>query len=558
MIITKKKVSGPNHKLSKALLPFCLSAVVISGGLIYANTSNVKPEHGILSSGKLTAGLDNIAVGANMDLRAGARSNKTLVIGSSVFPPTLDPTANAAQAIDEVIDYNVLQHLVELTPKGSIIPVLASKWTVSPNGKRYIFTIRSNVHFSNGNLLTPRDVVFSIDRVLHDPAYPYRDIFDVKNARVLPKDRVEVNLVQKSWSFLFDMAAYSNGVILDPATVKYLATDPIGTGPYVVDGEVNNYSISLGLNHRYFGQLPNVAGVEFRYFTNPSAEDAALQTGQINVIDDLATPSDAPLFSSDRNKYVLITGLSNGKVQLTINNAAGPFRNKLVREAVEYAINKRQILNVAAGGKSIIIGTDSVPADPYYMNLSNYYKYNIAKARALLNQAGYPNGFSTTLTLPPYYYAQLAGPVIQQQLAQIGITVHITQVAWPLWLSQVFEGGDFDLTIIDHAEARDVANYANTKYYWHFAGAPKVAKQLVQANAAPTKQGWINDMHQILKEITADAVNVWLYVLPVIEVHDKAIIGLPKYGYSESFDLTHVSFGGKLPKTLLMEGYSPR
>jgi len=557
MMIAKRKSSSSDHKLPKALVPLLFSAVLISGGLIYANALNTKPVPG-LSAPKPVVGLDSTPVNPNMSFPARARSNKTLIIGSSVFPPTLDPTANAAQAIDEVIDYNVLQHLVELTPKGSIIPVLASKWTVTPNGKRYIFTIRPDVHFSNGNLLTPRDVVFSIDRVLHDPAYPYRDIFDVKNAQVLGKDKVVVNLIQKSWSFLFDMAAYSNGVILDPSTVKYLATDPIGTGPYVVDGEVNNYSISLGLNRRYFGQLPNVGGVEFRYFTNPSAEDAALQTGQINVIDDLATPTDASLFSSDHKKYVLITGLSNGKVQLTINNAVGPFRNKLVREALEYAINKQQILNIAADGKSIIIGTDSVPADPYYINLSNEYKYNIAKARALLNQAGYPNGFSTTLTLPPYYYAQLAGPVIQQQLAQIGITVHITQVAWPLWLSQVFKGGNFDLTIIDHAEARDVANYANTKYYWHFAGASKVAKQLAQANAAATKQGWINDMHQILKEITADAVNVWLYVLPVVEVHDQGIIGLPKYGYAESFDLTQVSFGGKLPETLIKQGYSPR
>ncbi len=114
------------------------------------------------------------------------------------------------------------------------------------------------------------------------------------------------------------------------------------------------------------------------------------------------------------------------------------------------------------------------------------------------------------------------------------------------------------MTIIDHAEARDVGNYANTKYYWHFADAAQVAKQLASANAAPTKQGWIAGMHKILKEITADAVNVWLYVLPVMEVHDKGIIGLPKYGYSESFDLTHVSYGGKLAKNLIKEGYSPR
>jgi peptide/nickel transport system substrate-binding protein len=492
------------------------------------------------------------------DRKTTGSSKKKLFIGSSVFPPTLDPTANAAQAIDEVIDYNVLQHLVELAPNGTIVPVLASKWKTSDNGTLYTFTVRQGVHFSNGDLLTPADVVFSIDRVLKDPSYPYRDIFDVKSAKVVGSDEVAVRLIKKSWSFLFDMAAYSNGVILDPPTVKTLATDPIGTGPYVVTGEVNNYSVSLGINHRYFGELPNVGGVEFRYFSNPATEDTALLTGQINVIDDLATPSDISLFSSNPKKYVLISGLSNGKVQLTINNAVGPFKNKLVRQALEYAINKQEVIDVAAGGKSIAIGSDSVPADPYYINLANYYKYDVTKAKALLNQAGYPNGFSTTLTLPPYYYAQLAGPIIQQELAAIGVTVHIQQVSWPLWLSKVFYGGNFDLTIIDHAEARDVANYANSKYYWHFAGSAKVAQQLAQANASPTKTGWVKGMHQILEEITAAAVNVWLYVLPVIEVHDKGIIGLPRYGYSESFDLTHVSFGGKLTKNLISQGYSTR
>ena len=531
----------------KILLPLVLLALVSSFSYM-----------GAQSAGFRTASFQKKSLSTGITgHRLSQPSKKILVVGSSVFPPTLDPTANAAQAIDEVIDYNVLQHLVELAPNGTVIPVLATKWTTSANGTVYTFTIRKNVHFSNGDLLTPHDVVFSIDRVLRDPSYPYRDIFDVKSAQAVG-DKVVVSLVQKSWSFLFDMAAYSNGVILDPSTVKTLATHPIGTGPYVVTGEVNNYSISLGLNHRYFGRLPNVGGVEFRYFTDPSAEDTALLTGQINVIDDLATPSDISLFSSAPKKYVLISGLSNGKVQLTINNAVRPFNNKLVRKALEYAINKKEVINVAAGGKSIAIGSDSVLADPYYTDLANYYPYNVAKAKALLNQAGYPNGFSTTLTLPPYYYAQLAGPIIQQELAAVGITVHIRQVSWPLWLSKVFYGGAFSLTIIDHAEARDVANYANQKYYWHFAGSAAIARQLTAANAAPTKTGWIRGMRQILREITADAVNVWLYVLPVIEVHDKGITGLPKYGYSESFDLTHVSFGGKPTPGLIAQGYSAR
>jgi peptide/nickel transport system substrate-binding protein len=482
-------------------------------------------------------------------------SSKTLVIGSEQAPPTLDPTANAAAAIDEVVDYNVLQHLVELAPDGKIVPVLATAYTVSANRLVYTFTVRQGVKFSNGDPLTPADVVYSIDRVTTDK-YPYAAIFDVASAATVGTDQVAVTLQSPSWSFLFNLASYSNGVIVDPKAVSTLGTDPVGTGPYEVTGEVANYSISLKANPTYWGPTPGVAGIQFRYFTDSNAEDAALEDGQIQVIDNLSSPDEASTFTADPSKYGVIGGLTNGKVQLTINNTAGPFANKLVRQAVNYAIDKQAVIQVASAGLGVAIGSDTVPSDPYYVNLANLYPYSPAKAKQLLARAGYPKGFSTTLTLPPYFYAQLAAPVIQSELAAVGIKVTIQNIAFPLWLSRVFEGGNFDLTIIDHAEARDVANYATTGYYWHYAGTPMVAKQLAAANAAPTEQGWIAGTRAVLREIANDAVNDWLYVLPALEVHLKGVIGLPTSGYTESFDLQYVTFGGSLPAGAAALGYS--
>jgi peptide/nickel transport system substrate-binding protein len=514
----------------------------------------------LLVSGIAAAGASGIAAaGASVagSAKAAASSSSLLIIGSQVAPPTLDPTANAAQAIDEVIDYNVLQHLVELAPDGALVPTLATSWTTSAGNSVYTFTLRKDVKFSNGDPLTPADVVFSMRRVTADK-YPYYTIFDVKSVKALHGDRVQVTLDEPDWNFLFDLAAYSNGVILDPKAVSSLATDPIGTGPYTVEGQTPNYSVTLKTNPSYWGSAPDVSGVEFRYFSDPNALNAALESGGINVIDNLATPSDLGTFTSDPSKYVVISGLTNGKVQLTINNTSGPFASKLVRQAVEYAIDKQAIIKVAAAGQSIPIGSDTVPADPYYLDLANLYPYDPSKAKQLLSQAGYPNGFSTTLTLPPYYYATLAGPVIQSELDAVGIKTTITNVQWPLWLSQVFEGGNFDLTIIDHAEARDVANYATPGYYWHFAGVKHVASLLSAAEAAPTQGQWIAGTQQVLRLIAADAVNDWLYVLPAMSVHDVGVIGLPKYGYTEAFDLSHVSFGGTLPASLVSLGYSTK
>ncbi len=517
---------------------------------------------GVVLAGALTAtgiagaGASVALAGGHAAERTGQSASKVLVVGSEVAPPTLDPTANAAQAIDEVVDYNVLQHLVQLAPDGSIVPVLATSWTTSAGGSVYTFTLRKGVKFSNGDPLTPADVVFSMRRVVADK-YPYASaaVYDVKQVKALSGDRVAVTLDTPSWSFLFNLASYSNGVILDPKTVSSLATRPIGTGPYTVSGETPNYSVTLTTNPGYWGQAPRVAGVEFRYFTDPNALNAALESGQINVIDNLATPSELKTFTSDP-RYVVVSGLTNGKVQLTINNTAGPFASRLVRQAVAYAIDKKAIIDVAAAGKSVAIGSDEVPSDPYFTDLANLYPYDPQKAKQLLAKAGYPNGFSATMTLPPYYYAQLAGPVIQSELATVGIKVTITNVQWPLWLSQVFEGGNFNLTIIDHAEARDVANYATPGYYWHFSGVQQVAAMLTKANEAPTEAGWIAGTRSVLRLIAGDAVNDWLYVLPAWSVHDSGVTGLPKYGYTESFDLTHASFGGRVPPADQALGYS--
>lgn len=481
---------------------------------------------------------------------------KTLVIGSSnVFPPTLNPTANASQAIDEVIDYNVLQHLVQLAPNGSIVPVLATSYTISDHNRVYTFTIRKGVKFSNGDPLTPADVVFSLKRVYAPGStYPYGKIFDVSNVTQVGSDQVQVTLTQPNWNWLYDLAAYSNGVILDPKTISTMATDPIGTGPFKVTGEVSNYSVTLARNNLYWGYKPHVAGVVFRYFTNANALNSALESGQVDMIDNLSAPQDASLFKTNP-KFKVVSSLTNGKVQMTLNNAYGPLQNKLVRQAILYATNRKAIMDAASGGYGLIDGTDTVPADPYYIDLASEYPYNPAKARKLMAEAGYKNGFSLQLVLPPYFYAKLAAPLIVSELGAIGIKVSVSTIDFPLWISQVFEGGDFQATIIDQAEGRDVTNYGTPGYYWHYAETPQVASELTAAEAAPTQAQWIAGVRHVLKQITGDAVNDWLYIAPFITVIDKDIVGIPTTAYTESYNLSYVGIGGQIPAQAAKLGY---
>jgi peptide/nickel transport system substrate-binding protein len=288
-----------------------------------------------------------------------------------------------------------------------------------------------------------------------------------------------------------------------------------------------------------------VAKVEFRYFSTPAAEISALRSGQIDIIDNLPVPQSVPSLKSAG--FTVDIGPTSGKVQLTLNNAYGPLRKQLVRQAISYALTKKAMDQAAEAGYGRIIGSDSVPGDPYFLpKLANLYPHSVRKAKTLLAKAGYPHGFRLELVLPPYPYAKADGPVVAAELKQVGIDVTLSNIQWPLWLSQVFEAGDFQSTIIDQAEVRDISNYANPKYYWHYADTREVTALLTQGNEAPTRAQWVSSYQRAETLIARQAVNVWFFNLPEITVAKRGIVGLPHGSLSESFQLSALKVGGRL------------
>jgi peptide/nickel transport system substrate-binding protein len=519
----------------------------------------------LLTAGLLMSGLTvgaavttGAVAGASPPATLDAATGTQLTIGSSVAPPSLDLTSNASAAIDEVLDYNVYQHLVQLDPRGVVVPVLATRDTVSADGKTYTFTLRSGVKFSNGDPMTAADVVASLQRAAAPKStYPYGTLLaDVASVTAPTSGTVVVTLTKPDNQFLYNLAAYSNGVVLDPAAVGKIATTPVGTGPYVFKSEINNYDVVLGANPSYWGAKPAVSQVTFRYFTSSQAENSALKSGAIQVIDNLSNTADVSQFTGN-SSFKVIHGPTNGKIQLTINNSAGPLAKLKVRQAIAYATDKNAILKTAGAGYGTVIGSDDVPGDPWYLpSINRTYGYNVAKAKSLLAQAGYPKGFSLTLTLPPYGYATSAGPLIQAELTAIGIKTTIKDVQFPLWLSQVFEASSFSLTIIDHVEARDIANYANCSYYWKYAGCHVAATMLATATEATTTAAENAGFRALIKKINADAVNDWLYNPDQVTVAKSNVVGLPGSGLTESFDLGNVSVGGKLSGAAKAQGYA--
>ncbi|HVX45577.1 MAG TPA: ABC transporter substrate-binding protein [Mycobacteriales bacterium] len=463
----------------------------------------------------------------------------TLTVGATAEPPTLDPTVSSAAAIPQVLLYNVYQTLVKLDARGEIKPLLARSWTVSPDRKTYTFRLQPEAEFSNGDPLRASDVVFSINRVLaRGSTHPFKAQMEpVAKAQAEGLHTLVVRLKNPSNGWLFSMTG-TVGIVFDRNAVATIATKPVGSGPFRFGSWVRGTSITLDRNPRYHGDAPSIDHVVFRYFSDPNAMNNYLLTDQLDVISNVQAPQTIPEFD-DRSRFSLTVGTTTGEIVLAMNDSRGPLRDKLVRRAICYAIDRKSLVKTVWSGYGTLIGSMVPPTDPWYQDLSGKYPYDPEKARKLLAQAGYPHGFRLQMKLPTLPYATGAGQFVASELKSVGINAQISQLEFPArWLDVVFTKGDYDLSIISHVEPRDIANYGNPKYYWHY-DSPRVRSLLARADSG-TPQQQIRFMREVARTIADDAASDWLFLLPNLIVARKGVTGFPKNAASESFDLSNI------------------
>ncbi|MDE2572081.1 MAG: ABC transporter substrate-binding protein [bacterium] len=458
------------------------------------------------------------AARAAQPVRGGA-----LTVGMPDEPPGLDPTISTSQAIARIVYDNVLQGLVRVDRDGRVVPCLASGWDVSPDGLTYTFHLRPNVTFHDGSKLGAADVVADLQRAMdaasdHTHHEYYASIESIKAAG----DRsVVLTLKHRDGNLLFDLAR-PDSVIYPPKDEKTLRTDPVGTGPFAFVQWMRGNAVQLKRYDGYWDpKLPYLDSVTFRFIPDPQTQLAALQSGQIDAIGDGLSPENA-LVVEKTPGLKLLKGFTTAKMIMSTNNARAPFNNALVRRAMAYATNRKALVQGAMFGLGTPIGSHATPAEYYYSDLTNEYPYDPARAKALLAQAGYPHGFTATLDLPqPYINERRAGEVLAQQLSKVGITLKLRVVQWDYWLSHIFKGGDYDLTVIAHVEPLDLNIYANPKYYFHYDN-PKVQQLFLQAQEATSLNDRKRLYGEIQRTITDDAVNDYLFNVPnLVAVRDR-------------------------------------
>lgn len=464
------------------------------------------------------------AFGALPILASAAPSN--LTIGMTLEPPALDPTAGAAETIADVTLYNIYETLTKIQEDGSVAPLLAEGWQVSEDGKTYDFQLRDGVRFHNGAPLTAQTVRFAFERAgAPDSTNKDRNNFSAWQIAT-PDDRtIRITLPQADPDLPFRLGMMT-AAIVEPGSAADNATKPIGTGPYRLAGWQRGSQLQLEKwpDYRNAAQVA-LDKVTIRFISDPAAQAAALLAGDVDAFPRIQASRSLPRLQQDERFDIKIGG-SRAKTMMAINQRKAPLNDVRVRQAILAALDRDAIIEGAAEGHGVPIGSFYTPGTPGYVDTTGVNPHDPAKAKALLQEAGVALPLKLDLLLPPPPYARQGGEVVAALLAQAGIQVRMTNIEWAQWLANVYGGAhDYDLTIVSHVEPLDLANFANPDYYTGY-DSEEFRRLYDTSRAAPeaaVRQQALADAQRLL---ATDAAAAFLYQPQWISIARKGLSGM--------------------------------
>ncbi|MFO8126834.1 ABC transporter substrate-binding protein [Yoonia sp.] len=472
---------------------------------------------------------------------SGALAQDSITVAIQLEPPNLDPTSGAAQAIDSVLYANVFEGLTRFDADGAIIQGVAQSWDISDDGLVYSFNLAAGVTFHDGTAMDAEDVKFTLDRArAEDSTNAQKGLFaGITDVTVVDPLTVQVTLDQPNGNFLFNMA-WGDAVIVAPESIDTIASNPVGTGPFTFTDWVQGDRLELTRYDDYWGPAPALKSATFRFIADPTAAFAAVMAEDVDAFIGFPAPENLPQFEADARFQVLV-GNTEGETILATNNMMPPFDDVRVRKALAHAIDRQAIIEGAMFGLGTPIGTHFAPHHPDYVDLLHNSRHDPELARELLAEAGFADGFTTTLKLPPPSYARRGGEIIASQLRAVGIETEITNLEWAQWIEEVFTNKDFGLSIVSHTEPMDIGIYANPDYYFQY-DSEEFQAVMEALNATTNPEGRSALLEQAQTIISEDFVNGYLFELAVATVAKAGIEGLWVNQPTAAVDLTGVSW----------------
>jgi peptide/nickel transport system substrate-binding protein len=487
-----------------------------------------------------TAALASVPLALPQAFAQGKKDS--IVLAMQLEPsPGLDPTGGAASAISEVTLYNIYETLTKINQDGTVTPLLAESWEVSPDLKTYTFKLRKGVKFHNGEPFNAQAVKFSYDRAGAEKSIN-KDKRTFANLRTQVVDDYTVVVltseIDPDFPFLLGQGT---AIIVEPKSADTNGTKPTGTGPYRLENWVKGSSVTLTKWDGYRNaNAIKIRKATFRFIPDPAAQVAALLAGDVDAFPRVSGRS-VPQFTKNPKFQVVVSG-SRAKTILAINNKKKPLDDVRVRRAIAMAIDRKAIIQGAADGYGAPIGSHYVPGAFGYVDTTGVNAYNPEKAKALLKEAGITTPIDMTITLPPPSYARQGGEVIASQLSKIGINAKLQNVEWAQWLSSTYGGAhNYDMTIISHVEPFDLGNFAKPDYYWGY-NSPKFNDlySKIKNTARPADRAkLLGDVQRLIAE---DSVHAFLYQPQFVTVANKNIKGLWKDAPISVNDLSALSW----------------
>lgn len=440
---------------------------------------------------------------------------------------SLDPHIAVAAGTKEVM-FNVFEGLVKPTPDGDLIPAVASDYTT--DGTTYTFTLREGVKFHNGQPVEMRDVIYSIERCADDSeGEPLVPALSAIQSMEADGSTLTITLDQPNNEFL----AYLTLAIL-PEDYDRQDTAPVGTGPFQFVSRAAQDNIVLERFEDYWGEPAYLDKVTFKIIENADSILLSLQSGAVDLFAHLTSTQVAQL----GDDFNIEEGTMNLVQAMYLNNAVEPFDNVLVRQALCYAIDRQQILDLAFDGYGHIIGSSMYPAFGKYYDpvLEEFYPHDVEEAKAALAEAGYPDGFDMTITVPSNYQPHIdTAQVIVEQLKDVNINAEIQLVEWGTWLSDVYAGRQFQATVVG-VDASTMTARALLERFVSTAGnnfinysAPEYDALFQKAISAGSEEEQTAAYREMTGVLASTAANVYIQDLADLVAVRKGLEGVRFY-----------------------------
>lgn len=375
----------------------------------------------------------------------------TLTMGLSAEPATMDPMVQNGTS-GRTIKLSIYRGLYNYNAEGEKEPELASSYEANEELTEYIFTLR-DASFHNGDPVTPEDVKFTFERIIDEESTAtYKNELSIiqEIETDTENNTVTFKLSESSPAFV-DYLCLPESVIVSKSYTEgsegILDTEPMGAGPFkFVSWTQGSEFVVEKFDDYYKEDTPKLDSVDFVFYTDDTTRVNALRSGDVDLIEYVPWSDTASL---QEDSSLNVDSVSGPFMMLQFNTSSGPLSDPAVRQAIAYAIDRQTIIDTAFSGEGeAIYGMALLEGYMGYTDeVNSYFEYDVDKAKELLAEAGYPDGFSIKLLATSQYsYHEQTAVAVQQELEKAGITVELELPDWATRTSLV-TSGDYDMVV---------------------------------------------------------------------------------------------------------------